>query len=130
MKKKLRLFGIFLISLVIYMFVNKKWGIGIPCFFHEITGFYCPGCGVTRLLFSLLKLDFYQAFRYNQLIFILLILAGIYGIIKLIYKDFELPKWVVTVLLIISIVFGILRNVPGFEYLKPVKSVVSLCLNK
>ena len=46
--------------------------ISIPCPFHFITGLYCPGCGITRMIKSILKLDFYQAFRYNQLLFILL----------------------------------------------------------
>ena len=50
----------------------------LTCVFLDTTGFYCPGCGVTRLIFSLLQFDFYQAFRYNPLIFIILFISPVY----------------------------------------------------
>ncbi len=40
-------------------------GFGVPCLFHLFTGLNCPGCGVSRMLLSLLRLDFAAAFRYN-----------------------------------------------------------------
>lgn len=115
--------GIILFFLLLcYYFLNQKFSIGIPCIFHEITGLYCPGCGVTKLTFSLLELDFYQAFRANPLIFILLILAIIYCFIKLILKklfkiNITIPNYVYYILLVITILFGVLRNIPGFEFL-------------
>ena len=118
--------GIFLFFLfIIYYLLNKKIGIGIPCVFHELTGLYCPGCGITRLLFSLLELNFYQAFRSNPLVFILLILSILYLILKLILKRFNInltiPNYIYYFLLIIVIIFGILRNIPGFEFLTLLK---------
>lgn len=118
--------GIFLFFLfIIYYLLNKKIGIGIPCVFHELTGLYCPGCGITRLLFSLLELNFFQAFRSNPLVFILLILIILYLILKLILKRFNInltiPNYIYYFLLIIVILFGILRNIPGFEFLTPLK---------
>ena len=127
MKPKNRVkIGIFLFFLfIIYYLLNKKIGIGIPCVFHELTGLYCPGCGITRLLFSLLELNFYQAFRSNPLVFILLILIILYLILKLILKRFNInltiPNYIYYFLLIIVILFGILRNIPGFEFLTPLK---------
>ena len=115
--------GIILFFLLLcYYFLNQKFSIGIPCIFHEITGFYCPGCGVTKLTFSLLELDFYQAFRANPLIFILLILAIIYYLIKIILNklfkiNITIPNYVYYILLVITILFGVLRNIPGFEFL-------------
>ena len=123
MKPKNRVkIGIFLFFLfIIYYLLNKKIGIGIPCVFHELTGLYCPGCGITRLLFSLLELNFFQAFRSNPLVFILLILIILYLILKLILKRFNInltiPNYIYYFLLIIVILFGILRNIPGFEFL-------------
>ncbi len=127
MKPKNRVkIGIFLFFLfIIYYLLNKKIGIGIPCVFHELTGLYCPGCGITRLLFSLLELNFFQAFCSNPLVFILLILIILYLILKLILKRFNInltiPNYIYYFLLIIVILFGILRNIPGFEFLTPLK---------
>lgn len=42
---------------------------GIGCFIKHFTGIPCPGCGITRALFALLRLDFASAFNYNPLIF-------------------------------------------------------------
>ncbi len=121
---KMKLILILISFLIIYFILNELLDVGIPCLFYEITGYYCPGCGITRLLFSLLKLDFYQAFRYNPLIFILIIITGIYLLVKFILKKFmnisiEIPNYVYYILLIIVIIFGILRNIPMFDFLSP-----------
>ena len=84
----------------------------------------CAGCGATRMVESLINLDFYQAFRFNPLIFCLLIIFIIYGIYVLIckiinknYYKMQGRDWLI--LLIIVILFMVLRNIPGLEYLKP-----------
>lgn len=42
------------ISYVVYELIPNKWNIfGLPCLFHVITGYYCPGCGGRRALDSL-----------------------------------------------------------------------------
>lgn len=109
---------------LIYYILNKKFGFSIPCIFYKITGLYCPGCGITRLLFSLINLDIYQAFCYNPLVFILIIIGIIYLIIKgFIYfklkKEIKIPNNIYIILIAISIVYGILRNIPGFDFLGP-----------
>ena len=43
-------------------------GIGIPCPFHAVTGLLCPGCGVSRMLLALFRLDFAAAFGYNAVL--------------------------------------------------------------
>ena len=45
----------FIIILIGYYFLNAKYNFGIPCLFYKITGYQCPGCGITRALFSLLE---------------------------------------------------------------------------
>lgn len=121
---KMKLILILISFLIIYFILSELLDVGIPCLFYEITGYYCPGCGITRLLFSLLKLDFYQAFRYNPLVFILIIITGIYLLVKFILKKFmnisiEIPNYVYYILLVIVIIFGILRNIPMFDFLSP-----------
>ena len=91
--------------------------------FYKITGLYCPGCGITRCFFAILEGDFYKAFMYNQLVFILIPFAIIYFIYKAyLYitskKDkMKIPNIFWIILLIIVIVFGILRNVYFSEFL-------------
>ena len=127
MKKKLLDQTYFVVTLtiilvygILYIFTKQ----GLPCIFHKITGLYCPGCGITRMFISLFKLNIYQAFRYNPLVFILLIMSTLYflvdslkyGITK---AHINLPKSIYIILLIIVIGFGILRNIPLFSYLAP-----------
>lgn len=42
---------------------------GITCVFLELFGVPCPGCGMTRALRALVRLDFRQAVRHNVVIF-------------------------------------------------------------
>ncbi|MEK4285959.1 MULTISPECIES: DUF2752 domain-containing protein [Paenibacillus] len=104
---------------VVYL---KAWipltKISIPCPFHEWTGLYCPGCGVTRVILSLLKFDVIQAFRFNPLLFILAPLYMLYWITN--KKQIRpLSQAIMTIMLILTVTFGILRNLPLFEYLAP-----------
>lgn len=45
-------------------------GYGIPCVFHLVTGWDCPGCGVTRMLRFILRGDFAAGWRSNPLAFV------------------------------------------------------------
>lgn len=116
---------LFIPLIIMLIYLNKKYNIYIPCIFHKITGLYCPGCGVTRMLISILNLNFYQAFRYNPLIFILLPFIITYYILYYIYwlqnKKIIIRNELWYTLLIIIILYGIIRNIPIFKYLIPTK---------
>ena len=125
-KKKIISILILFLVLVIYHLLSHLFNFRIPCIFYEITGLYCPGCGVTRMLFSLINLDFYQAFRYNPLVFIILRLYIIYLIIKIIAKllfkkNLKIPQVILNIIIILLILYGILRNIDLFSFLKPTK---------
>lgn len=53
---------------LLYLFFHIT-GIGCPIRF--LTGISCPGCGMTRAVFSLLCLDPASAFHYHPLVFFL-----------------------------------------------------------
>lgn len=120
---------LFLLNLlfIFYLFLHYKYGFFIPCIFSTITGLECPGCGITRMVLSLLKLDFYQAFRYNPLVFIytpFLILYVIYKVYLYIVnkKDeffIKIPRIYIYIVLVITVLYGILRNIEMFSFLKP-----------
>lgn len=44
-----------------------RQGFRIPCVFYELTGLQCPGCGNTRAVLAVLRLDLKAAFAYNPL---------------------------------------------------------------
>lgn len=48
-------------------FLLAKLGIGIPCLFYQVTGLQCPGCGNSRAVMALLRLDIAAALSYNFL---------------------------------------------------------------
>ena len=93
-------------------------GIGIPCVFREITGLYCPGCGMTRLVISLLELDPVQAFRYNMLAFFLAPMYLIYLKLARSGKT-RLSSVLAAVMVAMTVAFGVLRNLPHFAWLAP-----------
>ena len=37
----------------------------MPCAFYSLIGLYCPGCGGTRAVYSLLRLRLFDAIKYN-----------------------------------------------------------------
>jgi len=130
MKKIIVLLSISLIAIVlleIYYYLHIEYNLTIPCLFYKISGFYCPGCGVTRMLFSIINLDLYQAFRYNPLIFTMLPFVIIYIIDTCIkwlnnknnymYLKINNKTWIIV--LIITISFGVLRNISIFKFLTP-----------
>lgn len=84
----------------------------------------CAGCGATRMLIAIFNLDFYQAFRYNPFLFLLIVFfVGylIYGTISRILKHdyFKFKEKHLYILVILVISFMILRNIPIFDFLKP-----------
>lgn len=123
MKKKITITIIFLILLNSYLYLGNKLNVYINCPIKEITGLYCPGCGITRMLQAILQLNFYQAFRYNPLLFISLpffIFFTVEGIIT--KKDplyNKIPNKILITIIIIFIIYGILRNLPLFDFLAP-----------
>lgn len=45
-------------------------GLAIPCVFRMITGWKCPGCGITTLILCIAKFDFAGAFQANPFLFV------------------------------------------------------------
>ncbi len=95
-----------------------------PCFFHELTGLYCPGCGTTRAGRALLHLDFLTAVRNNVMLVITLPLLAIY--MPLYIWDFiqgekkvrnvRVNRHVLVAYIVVLFVFTILRNIPVYPF--------------
>ena len=100
------------------------FNIGFKCPFHYVLHWECPGCGGSRMILALINLDFYQAFRWNPFLFITLpivSIAFIYEAYKyIIYNEMSkhLDKLLITYAIRL-VLFGITRNINGFEWLLP-----------
>lgn len=101
-----------------YALFCRLTGFGIPCVFHRITGWQCPGCGVSRMCLSLLHGDLRAAWHYNAAILCLLpVFALIFGNIAVRYVRSGKARpdpWANVLLWLCAaalLVFGVLRNV-------------------
>ena len=110
---------------ILYFILGKLTGVYIPCVFHEVTGLYCPGCGVSRMIISLCHLNFEKAYFCNQLLFIstpiflfLIIDTFISNIknVKALYN--RIPNWFYYGYVVLLILFMIIRNI--FPYFAPI----------
>ncbi len=95
------------------------------CFFHELTGLHCPGCGGTRALHQLLHGHVATALQANALLVISLPLFMWLGISFAVRKTKPQsaarpisPKWF-WLLLVLALIFAVLRNLPAFAWLAP-----------
>ena len=98
--------------------------IPYECPFLKYFHIWCSGCGGTRMIHSILHFQFYQAFRYNALLFILLMIGIIYSVVVFIIyqkkKVLYVPSYYTLLfILFLVILFMILRNIPYFSYLIP-----------
>ena len=104
-------------------------GLGLPCVVHSLTGLYCPGCGASRALASLLRLDFYGAFRWNPLLVLLFPFALFYlvwGSVSFVRcgrntLDDRIPTKLLWFIVALLLLYFMLRNLPlwPFTLLQP-----------
>ena len=111
-----------IITFFLIIFITSR--LNIRCPWINSLNIYCAGCGGTRMFISLINMDFYQAFRYNPLLFVTAILFLIYIISVFICKILKIKvllfnKNHLITYLIISLLFMILRNTSTFSFLKP-----------
>ena len=111
-----KVIGVLLVGFAYLIFVSLT-GLYIPCPIRLVTGYLCPGCGISHYAVHMAHFEFKEAFMSNRLVFCLVPLAIPYGIWKgyLYVKDgdSDISTWekiVLPVILIITIMFGIVRN--------------------
>ena len=84
MKKRILnvLIGCILLLLLLLITIKMIDILHFNCIYKKLFNIYCAGCGTTRMIKCILNLEFKEAFMYNPLIFILLILFLIYLIYR------------------------------------------------
>ena len=96
------------------------------CPVRRIFRLHCPGCGGTRMVLRLLRLDLRGALRANGLLLVtgpvILGLLGVRTVRYLKTGQKTTPRWenrVWLVLAVLFVVYGVLRNLPWFSCLAP-----------
>jgi hypothetical protein len=95
------------------------------CFLLSTTGYYCPACGGTRATYDLLHGDVAGAFARHPLVPLLylgLVLGLGYRWLRRRHERLpalRVPTWVYPAAGVALLVFGVLRNVPGWEFISP-----------
>jgi hypothetical protein len=115
------------LGFLILRFVYISFGVGIPCPLHAITGLYCPGCGTFRAAGALLEGNIWQAVRYNALCVVLLPLIFVFCVretfryIRAVHpmSASRLEIVIFVVVIAVSVLYAIARNLPAFDILKP-----------
>lgn len=74
MNKKIYKLSLLLLAAgVLFGILARKWlpvfmETSMPCAVYTLTGFYCPGCGGTRAVLSLLHGHFLESFCYHPVV--------------------------------------------------------------
>lgn len=106
-------------AVVTFLFDPVKSSFLPVCPLFSLTGFACPGCGLTRGFHALFHGDIITAIDFNALIPFWAVVFGwvFVSLILLAVRGRGLPMWptypkVLWVFMIVLVGFGVLRNVP------------------
>ncbi len=103
---------------ILYFIFVSITGLYIPCPFRLVTGYLCPGCGISHYFVHMAHLEFSEAFRANPYIFVFIPIAIPYWLFKTHqyiktgetkYSKIEIVF--IAVALVSAIAFGIIRNI-------------------
>lgn len=116
--------GIMLVGVAaVWYFEPATSGIFPACPLYTMTGFACPGCGMTRGFHALFHGDILTALDYNALIPLMAIFLG-YWFLSLVFtavrgRGFGFGKMsagLVGTTFFLLLLFGILRNIPAYPF--------------
>ena len=100
-----------------YLYIFQKFKIGIPCLFYTLTGWKCPGCGMTHAISEIWNGDFESALEYNVLSLTVLPIVCIYLLYRSVRdalgkgEGFYIWEYIMLAVLFITVLFyGYIRN--------------------
>ena len=107
----------------VWYFDPKTAGIFPVCPLYSLTGFACPGCGLTRGFHALFHGDILTALDHNALLPFFALLVG-FGFAAMVYYAVKGRRIPVNLLhpnalwtfMILLLVFGVARNLPWYPF--------------
>lgn len=110
-------------SAAVAYFEPTSAGFFPVCPLYSLTGFACPGCGLTRGFHALFHGDVLTALDYNAMLPFFAVLIG-FGFVSLIYFAVSgrripiniLHPTALYVFLVLLLVFGVSRNLPWYPF--------------
>jgi len=109
--------GVILLVGILYAVFVRLTGLAVPCIFRMLTGWQCPGCGITRACLSLLKGEIQTSFSYNPFLYIAgpcIIYLIVRGDLNYIKKDTcrlgTADTVLIYILIVAALIFGVVRN--------------------
>ena len=117
--RKVAVFGVILLVCgLLYGWMCITTGVAIPCVFYKITGFSCPGCGISRMCINILKWNIPEAIQCNPAVFFCMfpfaVIVGdsLFRYIK--SGERTMKKWqnvLLYIILGVLLVHGVWRNI-------------------
>ena len=96
---------------LLYGYVLVPLGVRVPCVFHLVTGWKCPGCGISRVCLDLLHGRFSPGYNWG------LVLAAPWGLALILAERRgwrpRLVRALIRALLAYLLAWGVLRNLWG-----------------
>lgn len=83
------------------LFYAVNYFTGISCIWKSLLGVSCPGCGYTRAVMSMIKLDFKQAWTYHPMYWSFFIIVALF-----IFEGDLFDKPIINKLIIGFLLFG------------------------
>jgi hypothetical protein len=125
-ERLLAAFGVSAMSIgaaILWYFDPTKTSFLPACPMLKLTGFACPGCGMTRGLHALLHGDLLTAIDYNALIpFFVAFAAYLFiSMVLVVIRGRGIPKWTYTpqtlfAVLVVMFLFAFVRNLPFYPF--------------
>lgn len=102
----------------LYLYVIPLLGIDNVCTFYAVTGLYCPGCGGTRAMYSLLHGKIIKSLYFHPIVLYSLVMYGGFMVSHTLeklrvprIKGWKFHTWYIYVGLFLLISNWILKNV-------------------
>ncbi len=109
-------------------YLTRSWGVFRlgECLYRQVLHIYCPGCGGTRALSSLVRFDFWEAFTYCPALFLFVLVViwmDTWIVLSILRKQERLLRFasphifwgVIGVAFVISIIRTVLAYSVGYD---------------